>query len=259
MPVAIDQTRIDVLVARPTESLNVEIKRWISADEPEGIAKIARAALALRNRNGGFLVIGFDDETLQPDIGHAPSDVRAAFHVDKIQAIVSRYSFDLFEVAVGFGQRDGAEYPVIVVPDGLRFPIAAKADLIDTTGKFLVRLGVVYCRTLGSNGTVSTAPARPSEWRDIMEICFENREADIGRFLRCLVGDGDVTSLLTRLSGVPAAPPVPTLEDRTEALLNNGQRRYFEALGRRGLTNERSWILARGVLPWSSTPPHPAR
>jgi len=58
MPITIDQTRIDDLVARPTESLNVEIKRWINPDEPEGEAKIAKAALALRNRNGGYLIIG---------------------------------------------------------------------------------------------------------------------------------------------------------------------------------------------------------
>src|SRR5271163_3674869 len=182
--ITLDQTRVDDLVARPTESLNVEIKRWINADEIEGIAKIARAALALRNRNGGFLIIGFDDKTLEPDVGHAPVDIRSAFHVDKIQAIVSRYTSELFEVAVGFGQRDGMEHPVIVVPEGVRFPIAAKADLTNVGGKVLVGVGEVYFRTLGSNGTVSTVAARPSDWRNIMEICFENREADIGRFLR---------------------------------------------------------------------------
>jgi hypothetical protein len=189
MPVTIDQTRIDDLVARPTESLNVEIKRWINPNEPEGEAKIARAALAIRNGNGGFLIIGFDDKTLQPDAGNEPGDVRTAFHIDKIQGIVSRYTSELFKVAVGFGKRDGLEHPVIVVPDGVRVPVTAKADLTDAKGKTLVRLGDVYFRTLGSNGTVSTAPARPSAWRDIVEICFENREADIGRFLRRHLGN----------------------------------------------------------------------
>src|SRR5271165_1835512 len=103
MPVTVDQTRIDDLVTRPTESLNVEIRRWINPDEAEGAAKIARAALAIRNRNGGFLIIGFDDETLQPDAGNEPGDVRAAFHIDKIQGIVSRCASELFEIAVGFG------------------------------------------------------------------------------------------------------------------------------------------------------------
>jgi hypothetical protein len=57
------------------------------------------------------LIIGFDDKTLEPDVGHAPVDVRAPFYVDKIQTIVSRYSFDLFEVAVGFGQTE-AFWPI---------------------------------------------------------------------------------------------------------------------------------------------------
>lgn len=249
MAVTIDQKQIDDLVARPSESLNVEIKRWISTDEPEGIAKIARAALALRNKNGGFLIVGFDDKTLQPDIAGVPADIHSAFHVDKIQAIVSRYSFELFEVAVGFGQRGGTDYPVITIPEGLRFPVAAKADLKDAAGKLLVRAGEVYCRTLGSNGIVSTAPARPADWRDIVDICFENREADIGRFLRRLVGDGDVAGLLTRLSGIASAPPDPTLQERTKAFLDAGQRRYSEALGRRGLTAEQLHELDTGT--WS--------
>src|SRR5271154_2486145 len=59
--------------------------------------------VGLRTWAESSLIIGFDDKTLEPDVGHGPVDVRAAFHVDKIQTIVSRYSFDLFEVAVGFG------------------------------------------------------------------------------------------------------------------------------------------------------------
>ncbi len=80
----IDQSRIEDLVARPSESLNVELKRWIRSNEPNGISKLVRAALALRNRNGGYLVIGFDDKTLQPDIGNEPPDVRSEFHQDTI-------------------------------------------------------------------------------------------------------------------------------------------------------------------------------
>jgi hypothetical protein len=41
----IKQSRIDDLVSRPSESLNIEIKRWINPDESEGIAKIVKAAL----------------------------------------------------------------------------------------------------------------------------------------------------------------------------------------------------------------------
>ena len=57
----------------------MELKCWIDPQTPEGQAKIIRACLALRNRNGGFLVIGFNDETMQPDTGEEPANVRAAF------------------------------------------------------------------------------------------------------------------------------------------------------------------------------------
>ena len=77
------------------------------ADELNGISKIVRAALALRNRNGGYIVICFDDKTSQPDIGNKPSNVRSAFHTDKIHGLISRYASELFEVRVAFGQRDG--------------------------------------------------------------------------------------------------------------------------------------------------------
>ena len=178
----IDQNRIDSLVAAPSESLNVEVKRWIHPDTSDGIAKIIKGTFAIRNRNGGFFIIGFDDKTLVPDEHHRPIDPRLLFHLDKVQRLISDFASDSFEIAVGFGMRDGKEYPVIVVPEGIRITVAARRDLKDEQGKYLIREGDVYFRTLRSNGTPSTAKARPNDWPDILEICFENREADIGQF-----------------------------------------------------------------------------
>ena len=172
---------------------------------------------------------------------------------------MSHFSFELFEVAVGFGARDGVEYPVMIVPEGVRYPVASKADFADDTGRKLIRFGDVYCRTLGSNGTVSTAVAGPADWRDIMEICFENREADVGRFLRRLVGESDVEALFARLSGMPAAKTPPTLRDRAEALQTAGEARYLSALARRRLSEAEKRRLDLGT--WSVAlavdPPQP--
>jgi hypothetical protein len=114
-----EQTRLQELVANPIEGLNVELKRWLNPEEDLGIAKIVRACFAIRNRNGGYVVIGFDDKTLLPDTDHEPSDVRARFHLDKVQGIVSRYASQLFEIGMGFGTRQGREYPIIVIPGGV--------------------------------------------------------------------------------------------------------------------------------------------
>ena len=83
-----DDDQIRALVARPGENLTVEIKRWVDPADPGGAAKIVKAAFALRNRNGGFLVIGFDDTTLQPDLANEPADVRGTFS----EAIRENYS-----------------------------------------------------------------------------------------------------------------------------------------------------------------------
>ena len=85
-----DDDQIRALVARPSESLTVEIKRWLDPADPAGAAKIVKAAFALRNRDGGFLVIGFDDDRLQPDSTNEPADVRATYHQDAIQGLISR-------------------------------------------------------------------------------------------------------------------------------------------------------------------------
>ena len=240
-----DQSRIDELLARLSESLTVEVKRWISADEPQGLSKIVRGALALRNRNGGYFVIGFDDKTLQPDIGNEPADVRAAFHTDKIQGLISRYASELFEVAVVFGKHGGREYPVIVVPDGVRSPVAAKRDLFDDKQNALIGHGEVYFRTLSANGTPSTAAARPQDWPDIVEICFNNREADFGRFLRRQLAGHDLTSLLSALGGV-LQPPAPNLKARTLALLQSGRQRFEAALADRKPTKDELAKIRRG-------------
>jgi hypothetical protein len=255
----IDQLRIDELIAHPSESLNVELKRWISTDEPSGIAKIVRAAFAIRNRNGGYLIVGFDDKMLQPDLGSAPTDVRAAFHTDKAQGFISRYASEFFEVGVAFGQRDGREYPVIVIPEGVRTPVAAKADLIDQ-GKSLIRLGDVYFRTLAANGTPSTAAARHQDWRDIVEICFDNREADAGRFLRRQLAAFDARTLVPILNQLGFVNQLGfsedvnpfrlgSLRDRAIAYLDDGEQRFKRSLARRKLDPKEQAVVDAGA--WS--------
>ncbi|KEC71022.1 UNVERIFIED_ORG: hypothetical protein GGD51_006222 [Rhizobium esperanzae] len=229
MAVSISQEVADRLVNAPSEGLNVEIKRWIDPTHPAGIAKIAIACMALRNRDGGYLVIGLDDETLEPVKDGMPQDVRISFHLDIVQQIVSKYASMPFEVAVGFGKREGQEFPVIAVGNGVRSPVAASKELA-VDGKPLIRQHVVYFRTLNASGVPSSSPARYSDWADIVDICFENREADIGRFLRRHLG-AEGTPSFTALLEHRASP---ALRERTLKAIDNHQQRMGEALAARG-------------------------
>ncbi len=170
------------LILNPRECLTIEIKQWIDPSTLEGIAKIAKACIALYNNDGGCFIVGFTDTGI-PDLTNVPKDVRTRFHADTIQRIVSKYASFPFEVKVEFVERDGIEYPVICVPRGVKYPVAAKADLLDSNGRFLIKVEVVYVRSLNANNIASSTAARRGDWPRVAQICCRNYEVDVGAFL----------------------------------------------------------------------------
>ncbi len=81
---------VQELIANPSERLLVEVKNWIDPSIDKDKAKIVKGCLALRNYGGGFLVIGFHNETYQPEPA-PPYDPRVAFDPDEINALVNSY------------------------------------------------------------------------------------------------------------------------------------------------------------------------
>jgi len=254
----IDSERIQELIQRPSESLSVEIKRWIDPDHPEGVSKIVRTALALRNHGGGYLVIGFDNDTLHPDKDNVPADVASAFHIDKIQGLVSRFASEPFEVSVEFPDRDGQAYPVLVIPPGVKAPVVAKSDLWHNNAK-LISVDDVFIRSLRSNNTPSTTKAGWKDWPKIVDVCFDNREADIGRFMRRHLGGltpqmmRDLVSALTK--GMESEV---TTEDLLRRYLQESEERYKLVIKERGIDvpDHGVWevaLLLIGDVPGHST------
>jgi predicted HTH transcriptional regulator len=85
------ENQIQALVDAPSERLNIEVKPWLDPSSNWGEAIIAKALLALRNQNGGFLLIGFNDDG-SPGSLIKRLDIKSAFHIDNIQQIVFRYA-----------------------------------------------------------------------------------------------------------------------------------------------------------------------
>src|ERR1700730_9988542 len=102
------------LIEQPRESLAVEIKPWLELSNPQHQAKIIKTAIALRNNNGGYMILGFDD-SLKP-AGNPPADIVESYHPDKIQGLISKYSSESFEVGMEYPEKDGVKYPVLIVP-----------------------------------------------------------------------------------------------------------------------------------------------
>jgi hypothetical protein len=233
----IDSDRITELLRRPAESLNVEVKTWLDPTKPDDVAKIVKATFALHNRNGGYLVVGYDNQSLTPDRYPFADAVEVLFHSDVIQGIISRYASFPIEVAIELRELEGQTFPVIFVAEGVRTPLVVKRDLRLQDGRHLLKEGDVFVRTLAANGTPSTARAGPSDWADLMEICFENREADIGRFFRRHLADRDFTGLAELLGG-GSATQQETLRTLATAVLETGDGAFDAQVAQANMSAE---------------------
>jgi hypothetical protein len=223
------EDQIQSLVNEPSEKLNVELKPWIDPSSKKGQSVIAKASLALRNQNGGFLLIGFDDDgsPLPLEIGW---NVRTAFHIDNIQKIVSQCASKPFSVEVHFRRRDGVEYLVVQVESGVKTPVACRADLRDTDGKKLLSVNEIYVRTLNANGIASSSKIKGNDLDDVVERCFQNREADYAAFFSKLIRGlprSDIASLFSVISQrYQAGEENPG--DAERKILDDGWSRFVE-------------------------------
>jgi len=233
---------------RPTETLQLELKSWVGLATPVEKALVARTLIALRNRNGGVLVVGFNNKTLEPETNGRPPDVEAAYPPDDIQKLVSDYIMPAFPVTVEFVERDGKEFPVLIVPEGVKSPAMGRQDVVNDRGKKVLEQYQVYVRSANSNVVQTTEPRSAQDWDELMGICFDNREADVGRFLRRNLGkileelgltlrSEQGTGEGAQTSPLPATPsPTPTLTPTPavvmrlgrdpETILDEGANRY---------------------------------
>ena len=176
---------LDELLRNPSENYDVEVKNWFELNSEKGISKIVKGCIALRNNNGGYLIIGFDDETLQPNIEERPTNVIEKYNPDTIQEIVSKYSSELFEATVYYPVRDGLEYPVICIKSGIETPVATKKQLNNPeTNRPIIPRDAIYVRTTASNNRISSSKITFNDLERLTKICFDNREADIARFIQ---------------------------------------------------------------------------
>jgi hypothetical protein len=238
------------LLIRPRESFAVELKSWFDPREPHGIAKLIKATFALRNQNGGFLVVGVDDRTLKPvtpPIDFPP--VRECFHPDLIQQTLSKYASQSFEATVDFETIADCEYPIVSVQGGVVVPVACRADLRSKEGQFLLRENDIYVRTLESNGSISSARISWRDLPDALDRCFDNREANHARFFnKILPGLAPQFAALAQASG---SKPATEIDFNQKKILERGVARFVDIAKERNVDVQGFgyWDVALEIIP----------
>ena len=102
-------------------------------------------------------------------------------------------------------------------------------------GRPLIRDHAVYVRSLNSNNTVSSTEARRGDWERMARICFDNREADIGGFVRRHLAALNLETLAALVPAFTTIMHQPTTMERVVQELNLGHGRYDAAVRRRRL------------------------
>lgn len=258
---ASDQSIIDDLVNNPAEALSVELKGWLDPAVLPDAARIVKACVALRNTGGGFLVLGFTD-TGDPVNDTAPTDPAARYHGDIIQALVAKHVSQSFEVLVRWGVRGGNRFPVLEIPSGVRSPVAIRSPLRDGDGTPLLVEHRVFVRSLQANNRPSTTEATWRDWPAMVDVCFDSREADIGRFIRRhLTG---ITPDIVRLFAdqmVPSGSSQPVqlvAEERAAVIAEEGRIRFSEIVTERSLQLPPHGWWDVGAVIDGDVPPHAA-
>lgn len=206
-------TQLQSLVDDPREALNIEVKRWLDLTAKADQAVLAKAAIALANHGGGFIVLGFDELTDGAFECHLPRPASFdAYSQDVIARIVATYAEPAFQVQVSHvaRQADGAAHPVVHVPGGHRSPIMAKKGSPDQ--KTLIT-GRVYIRRPTPE---SAEPGSAVEWRDLLDRCVRAGRDDLLDAIRGVL-DG---------RGERPLPAEPTNLERLHAWAEAGMARW---------------------------------
>jgi hypothetical protein len=115
---------------------------------------------------------------------------------------------------------------LIVVPAGVKSPVPARSPIVDAQGNPLLEQDCVYVRSLKSNNTPATTKATWRDWPELVARCFENREADIGRFVRRHLTPDVVQQLRETLGSAQPAPAPPSLEEQALQFLEESAARF---------------------------------
>ena len=181
------QARLSGLLLEPGETLDVELKGWLDlTNNNEHKAVLAKAAIALANHGGGYILIGFEET---PD-GVAPAQNRpatlASYTPDTINSILNRYAEPTFhsDVRIVDSPVDGNGYPIVIVPGGHQVPIRSKRD--GPNGQVISQ----YSYYIRRPGPQSEIPQSGREWDALVRRCIHNaREEILDQFRQITSGE----------------------------------------------------------------------
>lgn len=200
--------RIQQLISYPREDLGIEHKGRLDLKSNEHRATLAKAAIALANHGGGYIVLGFvehgSDLLSQPRSAELPAVTQ-----DAVNEAIRRYADPEFHCPVDFvtHAQSGVEHPVVHVP-GTSVPVMARRDCSNVIAKHRC-----YIRKPGPR---SEEPQTGDEWRRLLDRCVRSSRSAMLDAFRGIV------------EGSPESAPAPDEKAQLRSFCDDSRRRWEE-------------------------------
>jgi hypothetical protein len=207
---------LEPLLTAPAEALDVEYKTWFdlkSNDEHKAI--LAKAAIAIANEGGGYIVIGMREERPNLVSEMRPAEI-AAYDQDMVNQIIRRFASPQFHCTLTTLRHPdtGHEHAVIGVPGGFAFPVMSQSG----TPQNSIRPHLCYMRKPGPE---SAPPENQADWERLLNRCLRNRREDMLDAIRTIVEGGVPPVALEKTDAERQSAFVKSSHARWEALTAN--------------------------------------
>ena len=188
------------LLTSPGERQDVEYKSAIPFDDNTAFGlRLVKHILGMANVGGGWIVIGYSDDTLQVDHNHS-QEVAATYDTTRLSAAVDKYTHGdrgiRLAVFMGIHPKTQLPHPIIEVQGFERTPFICRSTKgVSDANQPILQTGKVYIRRPGA---ATSEIHTPSEWEDLLKRCVSQRRDE---FL------SEFVDLFRRMNSGDATPP----------------------------------------------------
>ena len=168
------------LINQPREDLGAEYKDWLDITKNEHKALLAKAAIAMANHGGGFIVIGFA-ENAGGLTSHPQSNQTPEITQDSVNGTVARYCSPSFHCQLYYVEHPSTKvrHPVIAVPGNHVVPVMSKRDQ-----QGVIVINRCYVR---KPGPCSEEPRSADEWRNLFDRCIRSGRSEMLDAIRTIL------------------------------------------------------------------------
>ena len=202
---------LTTLVEYPEETATAEYKSGVAFDPADDFAaKLVKHILGLANAGGGYVIIGFKEETtgkLTPDpsmnafVSRSYETTRLSQSVDSYLASGQRVELHVHKI-----EAHSVTYPVISVQGFDDSPLFCGRACNGRDGKPILREGAIYIRDVAAKTVII---AGPDQFRALLKVAVGRRQSDVLSHFRTLLAEMGLS-----LPSGPAQPADAAAEAR---------------------------------------------